>query len=151
MSKLNNMLAAKFLAAKQQKNIISTEFIIEESTDKIYFLIEVKLDKKDESGINKTKFYKQDITSYIKNHGSLESFYKSLVVSEMLLAGYLIVPIEGGFLCVGGDEIYSMNNTECTCPAFLNNSKEPCKHLLFKNGLLEQRARINNWKLNNLN
>lgn len=151
MSNLNNMLAAKFLASKQQKNIISTEFIIEESSNKVYFLMKIKTDKKDKNGEPKIRLYKQNITTYIKNHGSLESFYKSLIVSEMLLAGYLIIPIEGGFLCVGGDEIYSMKDTECTCPAFLNNSKEPCKHLLFKNGLLEQRARINNWKLNNLN
>jgi hypothetical protein len=151
MSNLEKLLAVKLLAAKQIKNIVSTEFVVEEHTDKIYFLITVELDKKNKDETFKTKVYKNDITVYIKNHGSIESFFRALITSEMLLAGYLIVPVAGGFVCVGGEEIYSLTNNECTCPAFLNNSKEPCKHLLFKEGLLEQRARINTWKINNLN
>lgn len=149
MSDLNSLLASKFLATKQQKNIISTDFIIQNDPDKIYFLIKIQTDKLDKDGINKTKLYKQDITKFVANHGSLEDLYKALVTSEMLLAGYLLIPIDGGFICTGGDEVYSINNSECTCPAHLNN-KKPCKHLLFKDGLLNQRARANAWKINNL-
>jgi hypothetical protein len=151
MSNLEKLLAAKLLALKQIKNIISSEFVVEDSTDKIYFVINATVNGKDKDGNQKTKLYKNDITQYIKNHGSIESFFKALITSEMLLAGYLLVPIEGGFICTGGEEIYSLTNNQCTCPAYLNNNKEPCKHLLFKEGILEQRARINNWKLNNLN
>lgn len=150
MSNLNSLLASKFLAAKQYKNIVSTDFIIQEEPYKIYFLIEVELLKKNKEGLNQTKFYKQDITKFVNNHGSLENLYKALITSEMLLAGYLLIPIDGGFLCIGGDEVYSINNSGCTCPAYLNNNKELCKHLLFRDGLLDQRARVNNWKINNL-
>lgn len=150
MSNLNNILASKFLAKKQLKNIISTEFVVDENKEKVFFIIAVATDKIDKEGNIKTKAYKQDITSYIQIHGSLEAFYRALITSEMLLAGYLLIPIDGGFLCTGGEEVYSINNSECTCPAYLN-TKEPCKHILFKEGLLEQRARVNHWKINNLN
>jgi hypothetical protein len=151
MSNLEKILAAKFLASKKIKDIHSTDFVIEESSDKIYFLIKVYTGKILKDSEPKLKIYKNDITPYIKNHGSLEMFFQALITSEMLLAGYLLIPIEGGYLCTGGEEIYSLKDNECSCPAFLSNNKEPCKHLMFRNGLLQQRARINNWKLEHLN
>lgn len=151
MSSLEKLLAAKLLTSKKIKDIHSTDFVIEENSDKIYFLIKVHTGKVLKNNEPKLKIYKNDITSYIQNHGSIELFFQALVTSEMLLAGYLLVPIENGYLCIGGEEIYSLNNNECTCPAFLNNNKARCKHLLFKEGLFQQRARINEWKQNNLN
>jgi len=143
MFNLEIMLANKFLATKQYKKVINTQLITDDLKEKIYFVIEVSED-------TKSKMYKQDITSYVINHGGVQQFFRSLVVSEMLLMGYLLIPIEGGFLCVGGEEVYSLINNECTCRAYLNNPSKMCKHLLFKEGLLEQRARINNWKLQNI-
>lgn len=151
MHTLEGLLAAKFLAKKQQNKIISSNIVTEEDTDKVYLLIEINTTSSKQLDKIKTKIYKQDITKYILLHGSLENFYKALVVSDMILSGYLLVPIEGGYICTGGEEIYSLLNNQCTCPAFLNNSNNPCKHLLYRDGLLNQRAKINNWKLNNIN
>lgn len=150
MFNLDNLLAAKLLAKKQYKKVLSTQLILEETTNKIYFVIEVQTDKILKTGEIKSKFYKNDISSYIKNHGTVEKFFKALVVSEMMLAGYLLIPIDGGFICTGGEEIYSIKDNQCTCPAFLNDNSKQCKHLLYKEGLLEQRSRINEWKLFNL-
>lgn len=151
MFNLENLLAAKLLAKKQYKKVLNTQLLLEEDTDKIYFVIEVLTEKITKTGEVKTKFYKNDISAYVKNHGTVERFFKALVLSEMMLAGYLLIPIEGGFICTGGEEVYSIKDNECTCPAFLNDPSKQCKHILYKEGLLEQRARINNWKLNNLN
>lgn len=150
MYSLESLLAAKFLAKKQQSKIVSSSITTEEDTNKVYLIIEINNTSSKQLDKIKTKVYKQDITKYILLHGSLEHFYKALVVSDMILSGYLLIPIEGGFVCTGGDELYSLLNNQCTCPAFLNNSNNPCKHLLYRDGLLNQRARINNWKLNNI-
>jgi hypothetical protein len=150
MSTLQSLLASKLLAKKQLKNVVNTDLVTDEVTNKIYFLIEVKLSTKDKEGNYKTKLYKNDITSYVSNHGTVEAFFKSLVVSEMMLSGYLLIPIENGYLCVGGDEVYSMINNECTCPAFLNNNKTPCKHMIYKEGMLNYRSQVNLWKQQNL-
>lgn len=149
MSHLELLLASNLLAKKQLKNIIKTEVLLEEETNKIYLLIEVKTGRKLKDGSFTTKLYKNDITESVFNHESLESFYKSLIVSEMIIAGYLLIPIQGGYLCVGGQEVYSLLDNTCTCPAYLNN-KQTCKHLYYRDGLLEQRSRINNWKMENL-
>ena len=150
MFNLETLLAAKLMAKKHFKNIISTQLVIDEEKEKVFFLIETNTGKTLKSGIEQVKIYKNDITKQVKNHGGVEGLFKSLVVAEMMIAGYIIVPIPGGFMCVGGDEAYSINNDECTCPAFLNNPSKPCKHILYRDGLLEQRARINEWKRINL-
>ena len=147
---LDTLLASKLMAKKQYKNIISTQLVTDNEKAKVYFLIEVNTGKTLKDGTEQVKIYKNDITKQVKNHGGVEGLFKSLVVCEMMLAGYIMVPIPGGFMCVGGDEAYSINNNECTCPAFLNDSSKPCKHILYRDGLLEQRARINEWKRLNL-
>ena len=143
---LDTLLAGKLMAKKQYKNIISTQLVTDDEKAKVYFLIEVNTGKTLKDGSDQIKIYKNDITKQVKNHGGVESLFKSLVVAEMMLAGYIMVPISGGFVCVGGDEVYSISDNECTCPAFVNDSSKPCKHILYRDGLLEQRARINNWK-----
>ena len=150
MFNLETLLASKLMAKKQFKNVISTQLVTDDEKAKVYFLIEVNTGKTLKDGTEQVKIYKNDITKMVKNHGGVEPLFKSLVVAEMMLAGYIMVPIPGGFMCVGGDEAYSINGEECTCPAFLNNPTKPCKHLLYRDGLLEQRARINEWKRLNL-
>ena len=151
MFNLEKLLASKLLAKKKEKDIISTNIIIDNENGKIMFILEVKTGKILKSGKEQIKVYKNDISKYVKNHGGLEAFFKSLVVAEMITIGYSIIPIENGYLCVGGEEVYSMTENECTCPAFINNPSHPCKHLLYKDGLLEQRARINKWREEFLN
>jgi hypothetical protein len=150
MFNLETLLACKLLAKKQFKNIISTQLVIDDDKEKVYLLIEASTNKTLKDGTEQVKIYKHDITKMVKNHGGVEPLFKSLVVAEMMLAGYIMVPISGGFMCVGGDEVYSISDNECTCPAFTNNPSKPCKHLLYRDGLLELRARINKWKNINL-
>lgn len=147
---LEKLLASKLMAVKQFKNVISTQLVTDDEKAKVYFLIEVNTGKILKDGKEQIKIYKNDITNQVKNHGGVENLFKALIVSEMMLAGYIMVPISGGFICVGGNEVYSISGEECTCPAFLNNSSKPCKHILYRDGLLNQRARINEWKLSNL-
>jgi len=147
---LEKLLAAKLMAKKQFKNVISTQLVTDDEKAKVYFLIEVTTGKTLKNGTEQIKIYKNDITKQVKNHGGVESLFKALVVAEMMLSGYLMIPIPGGFMCVGGEEAYSISDKECTCPAFLNNSSSPCKHLLYRDGLLDQRTRINQWKQINL-
>lgn len=148
---IESLLASKLMANKNIKSILSTDLIVEDETNKIYFLMEVKTGKILKDGSEQIRVYKNDITKYVNNHGSVEAFFKAVVVSEMMLSGYVIIPIQGGFMCVGGDEVYALKDNTCTCQAFLNDTSKPCKHLVYKDGLLHQRARINEWKSENLN
>jgi hypothetical protein len=150
MFNLENLLASKLMATKNIKNVLETDLVIDEEKEKIMFVMKVKTGKTLKDGSEQIKLYKNDITKQVKNHGGVEPFFKSLVVAEMIISGYVLVPIQGGFLCVGGDEVYALKHNTCTCPAFIQDSSRPCKHLLYKEGLLEQRARINEWKRNNV-
>ena len=150
MFNLETLLASKLLAKKQFKNIISTQLVVDDEKEKVYFLMEAPTGKTLKDGTEQVRVYKHDITKMVKNHGGVEPLFKSLVVAEMMLAGYLMIPIPGGFMCVGGDEAYSISDNECTCPAFQNDLSKPCKHILYRDGLLMQRARINEWKRINL-
>ena len=143
-------LAARYISRREVKKIIDPDVIYDEDSGNIYltFKWDTCRTKKDGSPI--IRLYKNNITKTVLEHGGLENFYKVLVASEMMLAGYMIIPIENGWLCVGGSEVYSMKENECTCPAYVTNSSKPCKHLIYKEALLLQRSKINKWKKNNL-
>lgn len=150
MFNLESLMASRLLAKKQFKKVISTQLVIDDEKEKIYFLIEAYTGKTLKKGEEQVRVYKTDITQFVKNHGGVEPLFLSLVVAEMMMAGYLLIPIPGGHMCVGGEEAYSIKGEECTCPAFLNDSSKPCKHILYRNGLTAQRARISEWKSQNL-
>lgn len=150
MFNLENLLASKLFAKKQLKNISESEIVVQEDTGKIYFVFKYDTGKSKKDGSALIKLYKNDITKYVQNHGGLENLFKTLVAAEMLVAGYMIVPIQGGYICTGGDELYNLKDNECTCPAFLNNLNQPCKHLIYRDAILLQRARINEWKQLNI-
>ena len=150
MFNLESLLASKLLAKKQLSKVTDTEIVLDEDSNKIYFVFRFNTGKVKKDGTEQVRVYKNDITKYVANHGGLENLFKTLVAAEMMLSGYMIIPIPGGYLCVGGEEMYDLKDDTCTCPAFINNSKEPCKHLLYKDALLLQRARINQWKEINL-
>lgn len=150
MFNLENLLASKFIAKKHLVNVLQSDIVVEENSNKIYFVFEYNTGHLKKDGTPLIKIYKNNITKYVQNHGGLENLFKTLVAAELLVAGYLIVPIQGGYICVGGEELYNLKDNECTCSAYLNNPKQPCKHLIYKDALLLQRARINEWKQSNI-
>lgn len=150
MFNLENLLASKLLAKKHLKNVSDSDIIFEEDTNKIYFVFKYNTGKVKKDNTPLIKVYKNDITKYVQNNGGLENLFKALVASEMLVAGYMMIPIPGGYICTGGHELYNIKDNECTCPAFINDSSKPCKHIIYRDALLEQRSRINQWKRENL-
>jgi len=150
MFNLENLLASKLLAKKHLPKVSEPDILLEEDSGKIYFVFKFDTGKSKKDGEALVKLYKNDITKYVHNHGGLENLFKTLVAAEMLVAGYMIIPIQGGYICAGGEELYNIKENECTCPAFLNNSQEPCKHIIYRDAILLQRARMNQWKQRNL-
>ena len=121
----------------------------DENSDNIYLTFRWDTGKLNKKGESIVRLYKNNITKPVLEHGGLENFYKMLVASEMMLAGYLIIPVENGWVCVGGEEVYALKDNECTCQAFVVDSSKPCKHLIYKEALLMQRSRMNEWKRSN--
>lgn len=146
---IEQQLAAFYIGKKQSTNIKDANIEVDSDTGHVFCTFNLKLNRKRKDGSYPIKAYKQDITRLIENHNGLENLYISFVTAEMIIAGYFIVPIPNGFLCIGGDEIYSMKDDSCSCPSSINHPDKPCKHLLFRDGLLLQRARINQWKKDN--
>jgi len=150
MFNLENLLASKLLAKKHLPKISDSDVVYDEESGKIYFVFKFDTGKAKKDGSPLIKLYKNDITKYVQNHGGLENLFKTLVAAELLVAGYMIIPIPGGYICAGGDELYNLKDNTCTCPAFLNNPDKPCKHLIYRDAILQQRARMNQWKQANL-
>ena len=148
MFNLERLLASKYFAKKYINKIIEPNIVFNEEKMKFYLIF--KLESKNKNGQLNTRLYKNDISILVNKHGGLKNLFLSLVAADMSLKGYLIIPIEGGWLCVGGEETYALKEQECSCRAFINNNKKPCKHLLYRDALAIQRSRINNWKINNL-
>lgn len=143
-------LAARYIAKREVKKITEPDVVFNEESGKIYLTFKWDTGKTKKDGSPSVRLYKNNITKTVLEHGGLENFYKALVASEMMLAGYMIIPIENGWVCVGGAETYAMKDNECTCPAYVTNPSRPCKHLIYKEALLMQRSKINEWKRNNL-
>lgn len=147
---LEEMFATRLLAKKNKDKLLRTEVVYDNDANKIIFIFEVKVVSKSKEKSEIVKLYKQDITSLVKAHGSVENAFTALVASDMMFNGYLIIPIENGWICTGGSEIYNLKEQECSCPAFINTPNKKCKHLLYRDALLTQRTKINEWRLNNL-
>jgi predicted nucleic acid-binding Zn finger protein len=146
MFELETLLALRHVAKRnlRSKKIKDTNIVFKEEAKTFYLVFKL------EDSEGNDRLYKNNITELVKNHGSLRNLFLALVASEMLLAGYNIIPIENGWLCIGGEEIYSMKDNECSCMAYIHNPSKPCKHLLYKEALQLQRSRIAKWKANNL-
>lgn len=149
MFTLENLLASKFIAKRELKNVKDADVIVDEESNNIFLTFNFLVGKR-KDGSEQWRLYKNNITKMVSEHGGLENLFKTLVAAEMMIQGYIIVPIEGGWLCVGGSEVYSMKEQECTCQAYSVNPSKPCKHLIYKEALLMQRSRINQWKRENL-
>ena len=147
---LEQMFAIRLISKKNKDKLVRSEVVYDDDSDKVMFVFEMKVPSKTKDKEETTKVYKQNITPLVKAHGSVEKAFTALVASDMMLNGYLIIPIENGWVCTGGDEIYNLKEQECTCPAFINNPSKRCKHLLYRDALLNQRVKANEWKLNNL-
>ena len=79
----------------------------------------------------------------------LEKVYETCVAAEMLVQGYLLVTIEGGWLVVNPfGEDYQIEDKDCTCGDYLYNRKRQsrCKHLIFRDWHFMYRARIFKYK-----
>ena len=101
-------LAARYISKREVKKIQDPEVIYDDNTGNIYLVFKWDTGKTNKKGEPIVRLYKNNITKPISEHGGLENFYKTLVASEMMLAGYFIVPIENGWVCVGGSEVYAM-------------------------------------------
>lgn len=143
MTNIAKELAARYIAKRESKKIIEPDVLFDENTGDIHLVFKWDTGKVKKDGTPLIRLYKNNITKSVLEHGGLENFYKTLVAAEMMIAGYLIVPIENGWMCTGGTEMYAMKENECTCPAFISNPGQPCKHLIYKEALLMQRSRIN--------
>lgn len=149
MFTLESLLASKFISKRELKKIKDLEIILDDDKENI-FLVYKYLIGTNKEGEDKYRLYKNNITKMVSEHGGLENLFKTLVAAEMMVHGYLIIPIDGGWICTGGSETYSMKQEECTCQAYTVNPSKPCKHLIYKEALLLQRSRMNEWKRANL-
>lgn len=149
MYKLETLLASHYLSQKQINKILNTDFVYEEDTKTLYFLLKIQTNNKLKNGEIQIKCYKYNLNKEISNHGSLENLFKSLVLSQMLLEGYILIPIEGGYICKGGEELYTIKDNTCTCRSYLS-SNTSCKHIIFKEALDIYKYRIQQWKVENL-
>jgi len=71
---------------------------------------------------------------------TLAQLERRLVFGKLILEGYILKKIEGGYKCISGEGVeYCLQEETCECKDFSYNlgEKEPCKHLLFKDAFLE--------------
>lgn len=148
MYNLENLLAAKFISKRELKKIEDLNLLVDPDNNHIYLTYKYLVRSK--KGEDYYRLYKNNITKMVNEHGGLENLFKVLVAAEMMVSGYLIIPIEGGYVCVGGTEVYALKDNTCTCQAYTVDPSKPCKHLIYKEALLLQRSRINTWKQANL-
>ena len=147
---LEQMFAIRLISKKNKNKLLKTGVVYDEENSKVMFIFEMLVPSKAKDKKEINKVYKQDITPLVKAHGSVENAFTALVASDMMFNGYLIIPIENGWVCTGGNEIYNLKEHECSCPAFINSPNKKCKHLLYRDALLNQRIKINQWKMKNL-
>jgi hypothetical protein len=71
---------------------------------------------------------------------TLARLERRLVFGKLILQGYTIKKVEGGYKCINGEGVeYHLQDETCECKDFTYNlgEREPCKHLLFKDAFLE--------------
>lgn len=74
----------------------------------------------------------------------LATMYETYIWSDMVANGYVMTPIEGGWIVVSPTgEDYQLSIDSCTCPHFLHglNKVGRCKHLVFRDAELKYRTR----------
>lgn len=139
------ILLKHILKIQELKNVVSIEL---EHTDSDVFLKYRTIKQVEGQIAPLQKDYKRKITSFVQKHGSLMNFYEAIVASSMIIENYSIIPIENGWLCTGGDEVYNLEAQECTCKAFQANKNTRCKHLVYRDWTLKERAKIAQLKRN---
>lgn len=146
MPSLEIKLASKLFAQKKISNISNAKFVIDEEKQDVYLVFTLL-----ENG--KEKLYKSKINHLLHSYkGDVKEMLTALIATEMMFLGYYLVPIDGGYMCVGGDELYSLRNNECTCRDFITNRKnkgEKCKHLYLLDYMYFQRRLVTEWQLQN--
>ena len=146
---LETELAARMLGEQFRDQVVDPNVVFDEESKKFYLVFKRLVGEK-KDGEPKLRVYKKNITRWVNAHGGLTNLFANFVAAKMILEGYMIVPIENGWLCVGGDEVYSLTVDSCTCQAFVTDPTKPCKHMQFKEAVYKQRSRLNKWKQDNL-
>jgi hypothetical protein len=78
--------------------------------------------------------------------------YYTLNYTELLSAGYLLVPLDNGWECISPKgNSYEVTENSCTCGSFVwsknkGTGKTECKHIKMLRGHLTIRSRIVNAK-----
>lgn len=83
--------------------------------------------------------------------GPIQEVYDAYIFAELFKLGYIIVPLDNGWICVGTDnKEYQMTEHTCSCEDFLYGQKEKhrCKHLIMRDAWLNYRTRIVEYKNN---
>lgn len=107
-----------------QKNIVSAHL-------QIIGYLTIKLN----DGSTKLKKLPSNLTPEL-----MAKLERRIVVGNLILQGYSLKKLANGYKCITGTgEEYYMEEESCDCKDFSYgmNEREPCKHLLFKDGLAE--------------
>lgn len=133
MSNLETVLASLIIKSKITDNISDAEIIIESGKPWLVYKY-------------KNKPYKTDLS--IIQWAPLETMYYTLCFTEMLSAGYLLIPMDNGWECISpkGNN-YEVTENSCTCGAFVwsknkGAGKTECKHIKMLKGSLSIRQRV---------
>jgi len=130
MKTLEQHILGEYLAAKALTKV--SHISIEQEEDEIYLIYTTD------------KPRKLKITN--KLWASLREMYELYVATSMLREGYMLCPIEGGYIVVGGEDNYQIHEDTCTCPHYIFTKKK-CQHLVFRDWHLNYRARCNTYSL----
>lgn len=125
-------IATELIAEKTLKKMNKIEIIQEGDLIWLYFeLLEKKRGKlKEGESREYIKAYKYDLA---KSWGPMQEMYETYVATDLLRQGYMLVAIDGGWIVLGGDEAYQLENESCSCRDFNTrlNRASKCKHLVF--------------------
>lgn len=142
MKSLELYLAGELIAEEILKKVTKTE--IKNEGDEIWLYFEVTERKrgklKEGEDREVVKPYKYDLA---KNWGLLKDMYETYVSTDLLRQGYMLIPLEGSWLVVGGEEPYQLEAEACTCLDFNTRLSRAsrCKHLIFRDWHTRYRAR----------
>ncbi|MBD2201561.1 hypothetical protein H6G33_09400 [Calothrix sp. FACHB-1219] len=135
MKSLERILSTKALLEILEKNVSEPE--IDKEEGKLRFKI-AKLTRDRSVSIDLDKIA----------WGPLETVYESNVAALMIMRGYLIFPIEGGWIVVNPEgEEYQIDGNSCTCKGNSYNPSSRCSHLILRDWMLNYRARGNEYRL----
>lgn len=139
---LEQYLALQCYGESQLSKIKNISFIPNEDKLWLYFEVHNIKKVKGEETVE-IKRIKKNVSSLINK---MEETYYTYLATEMLIEGYSLIAIDGGWIVHGGEEPYQLGHESCTCLAFLNNKSKPCKHLVFQKWHLNYRNKCNELK-----